>query len=320
MSEIEKVAFIIATINETEFYTPKQFNTSTLVRNAYLLLSDEESLRRDLGKDYLTVHNNFCNLNSMLMKYFEIKTGNLKVASLMINYLENYYDRNYNKIELVRFALKEKDIELAEEIANEIPDEEEGPGQYLAQRIILEYFAANGDIENFKSKMKSAKLGLFPRYGINKKYKFELIEGYARKNGIKQALKLLEEGLFKNVSAISAIKWAVSTLTINEIDEYLFANPRIEEQTDYARAQLYTEHFSTKVDVEIESSTFEKVFSEISKIDKNFKNGDYRLRGFLFMNFGASTLNKSYAEKCKKSIISPFAKKELNDFIKNLKS
>lgn len=318
MSEIEKMAFIVATINATEKWEPKQFNSSALVREAYLLLSNNESLKRDLEREYLLIHNNFCNLNFMLIKYLESKNGNLKVANLMIDYLENYYDRNYDKIELVRYALKEKNIELAEEIANEIPDEEEGPGQYLAQRIILEYFAANGDIENFKAKMKSAKLGLFPRYGIDKKYKFELVEGFARKNGIIQALKILEDSFFKNVPAISAIKWTVSSLTIDEIDNYLFENPRIENQTEYAKAQLYTEHFSTNGKVKMELMSFEKVFNEILKIDKNHMCGDYRLRDFLLMNFGASILNKSYAEKCKKNIISPFAKKELNYFIKSL--
>lgn len=315
MATEELFEIFITTINATEEISSVEFNSNENVRKAFLLVSDNESLQKAIQRELPQNYNNFCSLIGLLMRYIETKKLDLEVANLYINKLENYYTKYWQKIELVRQAVERNNIELAEKITSEVPNEDSGPAQYVAQRHILEHYAKIGDIVQFKEKIKPSKLGKFPRHGIES-YKYKVIEGYARRNGIDEAFLLLEDKYFEKTASISALRCFAKTLTLDEIDNYLHIYPRVLSETISARADLYVLHFSEQRPIEISKQNFEKTLIEILKQDKDVKLGDLRYRDSLLLDLGSSTTNKKQALECKKYIISPKVKTELNYGIK----
>ena len=55
------------------------------------------------------------------------------------------------------------------------------------------------------------------------------------------------------------------------------------------------------------------------KVDKSIKRGDGRLRDYMFYDLGSSVEDFDQIKICKKNIIAPFYKRELNCHIKNIK-
>ncbi len=311
MTTEEKLNFLVATINSTDKISAYEFNFNSDVRKAYCLMYSEEVMLKQLEKEQPNNYNKFCSLDYTLKNFIETNNIEIRLANSYINKIENYYTRNWRKIDLVKYATQQAEIEIAEQITSEIPDEDSGPGQYLAHRHILEYYASIGDIKNFKSKTKPSKLGKYPRYGIEA-YKYKLIEGIAKRDGIIKTFEIIEDKYFEKTPSIGILRWSAHLLTINEIDEYLKVYPRVLNETNTARADLYVLHFREQSDVALPQDIFDKTLTEVLKTDKDAKCGDLRCRDALLIDLGASTLYEKQALECKKHIVSPIAKRELN--------
>ena len=312
----EELKYIIQIINNSENFSAKEFNYNSEVRKVYCLIYDENSLIKTIERETLLESNRIYSIDYALKSYIEKNKVDVDLANKYINKINNYYTRNWLKIDLVKQATEQNNIEVAEKITSEIPDEDSGPGQYLAHRHIFEYYASIGDFENFKSKTKQSKLGKFPRYGIEA-YKYKLIEGIAKKDGIRKAFETIEHKYFDKTPSIGIIRWTAHKLSIEEIDNYLNEYPRILTETITAKADLYVLHFRENGYVAIPEDIFEKTLTEILKSDKDAKCGDLRCRDALLIDLGASTLYKKQALECKKHIVSPIAKRELNYSIKH---
>ena len=309
------IDFFVQTINASEKLSSSEYNFNEDVRKAFLLVSNEATLQKQLEREHPNNYNKFCSLTGMLMRYIETNVTDLELANNYINKIDDYYTRNWQKIDLVRYAVQRENIVLAEKITAEIPDEDSGPAQYVAQRHILEHYAKVGDIEHFKEKVKPSKLGKFPRYGIEA-YKFKLIEGYSSRKGVEKAFLLLEDKYFEKTASIAALRCLAHKLTLDEIDKYLLTYPRVLNETVSAKADLYVLHFRENKPIEITQKDFERSLTEILKQDKDAKIGDMRYRDSLLLDLGSSTTNKKQALECKKHIISPSVKRELNYGIK----
>lgn len=312
----QELKYIIQIINNSENFSAKEFNFNSEVRKVYCLIYNEDSLLQAIERETLLELNRVYSIDYALKTYIENNKIDIDLANKYINQIDNHYTRNWLKIDLVKQATEQNNIGLAERITSEIPDEDSGPGQYLAHRHIFEYYASVGDIENFKSKTKPSKLGKFPRYGIEA-YKYKLIEGIAKKDGIRKAFETIEDKYFEKTPSISILRWTAHNLSIEEIDNYLNEYPRILTETITAKADLYVLHFRENGYVAIPQNIFEKTLTEILNSDKDAKCGDLRCRDALLIDLGTSTLNKKQALECKKHIVSPIAKRELNYSIKN---
>ncbi|MBL0304196.1 MAG: hypothetical protein IPQ23_21290 [Cytophagaceae bacterium] len=276
MTTEELFDFFIKTINATDKLSSFDFNQNEDVRKAFLLVSDEQTLQKELDREKPNNYNKICSLDSMLTWYIKSNNLDLELANKYVNKIDNYYSKNWRKIELVGYSLERENLDLAEKITNEIPDEESGSAQYVAQRLILEYFAKNGDILRFKEKIKPSKLGKFPRYGIEA-YKYKLIEGYSKINGVKKAFELLEDKYFEKTASISILRSNAHKLSLNEIDTYLNEYPRVLIETATAKADLYVLHFREQRPIEITQTDFDRTLIEILKTDKDSKCGDMRV-------------------------------------------
>lgn len=311
----EQLEYLVITLNLVEDCTTLEFNFREDVRKAFLLVYDQDFLQKSLQREHPNYYNKFCNMDSLLMAFIKKNNISLNIANEYLNKIENSPTRNWKKIELVRIAITQNQIEMAELIASEIPDENNSSIQYFAQRHILEYFASVGDVENFKKKIKPSKLGKQPRYGIEN-YKSKLLEGYAKKEGIHLAFDLAKEKYFENTAVLGIIRETAHTISMEEIDKLLEKYPFIEEQSQNARAWIYVAHFNNQRKATIPQNEFELTLNEILKEDRTAKCGDIRCIDCLLMDLFYATNNKSQAIEIKKHLVSPKLKSEFNAYVK----
>lgn len=317
--EIEKkLELIVKAINETEDFNGEDFNKTKVALNTYEFLYGKEELKKVLASKTDLEYNKFYYLDSEFKQLVFNNSFSIEKANQYTEKIENRYTRDWIKIDLIRKAIDNNQTEIAENIIHSLPDEDSGPSQYVGHRLMLKYFAKNGDLNNFKKRTKPSKPSKFPRGEVGN-MKSILIEGYSKKQGYKKGLELLKNKYFEKVSSISTIRWNAKNLSIRKIDLILSQNPQIEEDTPYAKSDLYVLHFrENPITESIPSKTFEKVIEEILKIDKDEKCGDGRYRDFLFMDLGSSTRDLKQIKQCKSLIISPRIKKELNYHISNI--
>lgn len=315
-SSEEILQYIIDIINSTEDSTVEEFNNNPDVKKIYAFIYNEEDLIITLNRELELNANRFCNLEFLLNRFIEIYNIDLEVAN---KYLDQIIDLNiWSRIHLVKFACDRKQIELAIEIANQIPNENKDSIQYQAYRHILNFYSKEGDIENFKKYTKKAKLGKFPRYGIEN-YKSNLLAGYARKKGIEKGLELSNQKYFNNTGVFSLLRENSYKISIRKIDNLLKKYDYLEKEYSNIKAWLYVSHFDNKKTTSISDRMFNKVLKEIIKVDRTQNCGDLKCIDCLIMDF-TTVLNYEQIEKIKKYIVSRKVKKEINEYIKdNLK-
>lgn len=307
----DELKYIVEIINMSEKLPAYDFNFNSDVRKVYCIVYDDESLKKSIERETLLDANRIYSIDYALKNYIENNQVAVNLANEYINKIENYHSRNWLKNDLVKYAIGLNEIEIAEKVTSEIPDDDNSSTQYLAHRHILEFYASKGDIENFKIKTKPSKLAKFPRLGIES-YKYKLIEGYAKNNGLEKAFNLITDKYFEKTDSISILKWTAHLLNLSEINKILINHPRVEIDSRNAKAELYVLHYREKDAGDISKSDFENTLNEVLKVNKDTKHGDLRLRDSLLIDLGASTLNKTQALECKKNIISPISKRELN--------
>ena len=314
MTKVEQLDFIVSTLNSSEEISNFEFNFNDNVKKAFLLVYNQEVLKRNLEREHPHYYNKFCYLDEILMTFFKNHNIDFRIANEYLNKIENVSTRNWNKIELVKIAIEQNSIDIAEQITSEIPDGDSGPSQYVAHRHFLNYYASIGDVENFKTKTKPSKLGKFPRYGIEA-YKSNLLEGYAKNYSIHKAFELANEKYFENTNTFGIIYRNAHLISIQEIDDLLKQYPRAYQNED-AKAWLYVAHFKEQGRVTIPQNEYEITLNEILKVDKTDKCGDIRCRDILIMDLCYTTLNISQALELKKHLVSPKLKTEFNLYIK----
>jgi len=315
---LNKLNLIIDTINITEnIWGGEEFNSNSNVLNTYRIIYGEDALQKILSEKNDLHLNAFYRLDSTFENVVSENDIDTAEANIFINRINaKNYTRKWLKIWLIRRAISKKELELAEDIINELNDED----KYIGHRLMLLHYALTVDIENFKFRLKLSLPGKFPRNEIGQS-KSILIENYSKKYGYEKGIDLCNDKIFEKTSAIVAVKWTAHLITLDEIDNILVKHNKIEQGSPNAKAILYVAHFyEQKYINEIPNDEFEKVINELMKIDKDVKCGDFRLRDFLFIDFGASTLNKNQITNCKKMIISPIAKRELNYHLQNVKN
>lgn len=314
--EIEKkLEQIVKALNETENLNGEDFNKTKIALDTYEFLYGKERLQKILASKTDLEYNKFYYLDSEFKNLVFNNSFSIEKASKYTEIIENRYTRDWIKIDLIRKAIDNQQTEIAENIIHSLPDEDSGPSQYVGHRLMLNYFAQNGDLNNFKKRTKSSKPSKFPRGEVGN-MKSILIEGYSKKNGYEKGIELLKSRYFEKVSSISTIRWNAKNMSINKIDSVL---SEIGQNTPEAKSDLYVSHFRENSILEtIPSKTFDKVMEEILKVDKDEKCGDGRCRDFLFMDLGSSTRDLKQIKQCKSLIISPRIKKELNYHIKNI--
>ena len=217
---------------------------------------------------------------------------------------------------LIKLSLSRGELNLALGFAEEQPSE----SKHFGYREILDFYAENAQLKEFKKYLKLSKPGKAPRNTISDS-KSKFIANYSQANGIEKGIEILREKIFGWKYCKSVIENRAEQFTLKEIDQLLIKHPEFYEQDEYIKQYLYVQHYSNQISSVpiIEEKEFVQLIELIMGMDKKVRFGDGRYRDGLLCDLGASVNNLNQIKECKKNIIDPFYKRELNYHIKRLK-
>lgn len=317
MKAVDKISRIVNLMNSSKNLSNEEFNNDSEVLDVYRMIHGNEKLNSLLEQKNDLHLNKFYSLTLQIENITKSEEITITELDKEINRIEEFYPRNWQLINLVEIAVSRNETETAEQIISQLPNEDKGPSQYIGHRKILNHFAEQGNLIEFKKRIKLSKSNKFPRNEIGE-IKLKMIQTYSKLNGIDKGLALCKTKLFGDKFTSAAIMWKASLMTLDSIDETIEKYSFLAEINPYIKAELFTKHFFDKRLTAITDEEFEKVSNEIDKIDMKIKIGDGRLRDYLFNDLGSSTINKTQIKECKKRIKSTFYKKELNYHIENI--
>lgn len=178
--------------------------------------------------------------------------------------------------------------------------------------IILRHFASVGDPENFFKYFKLAEPGKNrSEVGDLKSY---LVESFASKNGIQEAINLCANkklGEKYHADALYAFARTGQYTTLKAIFEKYpnLKQPEIESEISL----LSIAYLAAKKQEEVTPDDFDSLFERALTIDRKIKFGDSKLQDAVLLNLGlAEQTNKERLVKCRKAIQNASIKKELD--------
>jgi hypothetical protein len=178
--------------------------------------------------------------------------------------------------------------------------------------IILRHYASAGDAENFFKYFKLAEPGK-NRFEING-LKSYLVESFAAKNGIQEAIKLCTHknlGEKYHSNALYAFAKTGQYIQLKAIFEKYpnLKQPEIESEISLLSI-AYLVARQQKKDI---PDDFSSLFESALKIDRKIKFGDSKLQDAVLLNLGlAEQDDKERLTKCRKAIKNSSIKRELD--------
>ena len=131
--------------------------------------------------------------------------------------------------------------------------------------------------------------------------------------------ELLNDKIFGTKFCLATIEVEAHNYSLDQITKLLADNPIYEEFDPFIKPWLIVRHFSNQRPTVIPNEDFVETISQILTVDKSIKRGDGRLRDYMLFDVGGSVKDVEQINECKKHIIAPFYKRELNFHLKNLK-
>lgn len=304
-------------INSTEKLFGDQFNKHPDALYAYEVVFGKNELEEILASKNNLAYNAFYSASGCFERQVKIREIPTKTVKFYIDQIIHQTRRNHMLLSLMETALKRNEVEEAIGFINDIV-EDKFEIKYHGYRHLLNYYASTGNLMEFKKCLKLAKPAKSPKQGVITA-KFRFISNYADKNGTEKAIELLKDKAFGTKFCLATIEDHAHKFTIKQIDELLQKYPLFLEHDEFSKPWIYVRHFSNKKPVSINADKFEVTLSEILKVDKDLKRGDGRYRDYMLFDLGSSVEQLDQINTCKKNIIAPFYKSELNYHIKNLK-
>ncbi|MDV7187924.1 hypothetical protein R3X25_11585 [Lutibacter sp. TH_r2] len=310
---MKRLELLIDTLNETEHLSGEKFNTNSKAISTFITLYGEELYKEKIESKNFFIYNPFYYPSFCIGR--EIKRYKTKLSEInnLLNKVKQVPIRNYLRLNLIEHCLNICEQDLAKNIILDLPDE----SKYSAHRLLLKKYALKGNLNDFKETLKLSKSNKSPRNDIFDSKKV-FIENYSLKNGILKSLEICNLKIFGEKFYTNSLIPHCKKLSIRKIDEIIEKYPIIKKNEKNIKAIAYVEHFNKNKRSSIGKLLFEKTLNELKKVDKNLKFGDGRLKDFLLCSLGSSITNIDQINQCKKMIISPFYKKELNYYIKNI--
>ena len=317
MKTDSNLEILVKAINSTENLFGDQFNKHPDALKAYALLFGEDKLKETLDSKNDLEYNAFYSVTWCFEKEIEKRNLETDLVKHYIDLIIHQPRKDYMLLMLIKLAMQRGEIENGLNYINEL-DEQEFETKYHGYRIVLDYYAETGELKEFKKYLKLAKPAKAPRHDVNSS-KFKFISKYSEFNGIEKGIDLLNDKIFGWKFCYATIENQAHRFSLNEIDKILDKYPQFMEHDEYIKTWLFVRHYSNQRPVEISDKDFNNILKLIMTVDKSIKRGDGRLRDYMLYDFGSSVTDLKQINECKKNIVAPFYKRELNYHIKNLK-
>lgn len=309
---------LIKALNASSQEFGEKFNSNPFVLMAYAQVYGQEQLAHELSSKQDLHMNRFFSITLTIENEIKNRKIPVKIAKNYADKIQDEIVKNHQYIFIIETAINRGDVDYAESLIDQLIDREDYQTKYRGYRLILKHYANIGDIDNFRKYLKLSLPGKSPK-GEIAEFKQNMISTFSTKNGIDAGLTLCNDKVFGSKFSFSVIASQPHKHNLDELDNILDRYPVILECEPNAKAILYTKHFANKNEKSISDKDFERVLSEITKVDKSIKWGDGRLKDGLLCDLGTATNQKEQIIACKNLITAPFYKKELNFYMKTLK-
>ncbi len=304
-------------INSTENLFGDQFNKHPDALKAYAQLFGENKLKETLDSKNDLEYNAFYSISWCFEKEVEKRNIETDIVKYYIDLVIHQPRKNHMLIMLIKLALQRGEIDKGLSYIDEL-DEERFETKHHGYRVVLDYYAEIGELKEFKKYLKLAKPAKSPRHNVSSA-KSKLISKYSEKNGIDKAIDLLNDKIFGWKFSYATIESQAHKLSLKKIEKILDKHPQFYEHDQYIKPWLFVCHYSNQRPVEISDKDFKEIIELIMTVDKSIKRGDGRFRDYMLYDIGGSVSDLKQINECKKNIVAPFYKRELNYHIKNLK-
>ncbi|MFY0602044.1 MAG: hypothetical protein JXR03_20385 [Cyclobacteriaceae bacterium] len=314
----ENLEILIKAINSTETLFGEQFNKHPDALKAYAKLFGQEKLEEVLASKNDLHLNAFYSIPWCFEKEVEKRTIPSEIVKSYIDRIEHQPRKNHMLISLIKTAAERGEIGKAESWIEDI-SEERFESKFHGHRVLLMHYAEQGDLKEFKKRLKLSKPAKSPRNVIfDAKYKF--VVNYSKENGVSAGLELLTDKIFGTKFCLATIEDDAHNYLLEQITTLITDNPVYEEHDPFVKPWLIVRHFSNQRPTVISNEDFAETISQILTVDKSIKRGDGRLRDYMLFDIGGSVKDVEQIKECKKHIVAPFYKRELNYHLKNLKN
>lgn len=317
MKTDSNLEILVKAINSTENLFGDQFNKHPDALKAYAQLFGEDKLKETLNSKTDLEYNAFYSVSWCFEKEVEKRNIETDAVKQYIDLIIHQPRKNHMLIMLIKLALQRGEIDKGLSYIDEL-DEERFETKHHGYRVVLDYYAETGDLKEFKKYLKLAKPAKSPRHNVNSS-KSKFISKYSEKNGVEKGIDLLNDKIFGWKFCYATIENQADKFALSKIDKILDKYPQFMEHDEYIKPWLFVRHFSNQRPVEISDKDFNNILELIMTVDKSIKRGDGRLRDYMLYDIGGSVTDLKQINECKKNIVAPFYKRELNYHIKNLK-
>jgi hypothetical protein len=313
----EKLEALTKAINSTENLFGEQFNKHPDALYAYEVVFGKKELEETLASKNDLEYNAFYHASGCFERQIKIREIPTDIAKFYIDKIIHTTRKNHMLLSLMETALERDEINEAISFIKELV-EDKFEIKHHGYRNLLNYYAKTGELVEFKKCLKLSKPAKSPRQNVATS-KFKFISNYADKNGTEKAIELLKDKVFGNKFCLATIEDHAHKFTISEINNLLNKYPLFIEHDEYSKSWLLVRHFANQKPISINEDEFAITISEILKVDKDLKRGDGRYRDYMLFDLGSSIEKMEQIKTCKKHVIAPFYKRELNYHIKNVK-
>lgn len=313
----EKLEALTQAINSTEKLFGEQFNKHPDALHAYEIVFGKKELEETLASKNDLEYNAFYSASGCFERQVKMREIPTKIVKFYIDQITHQTRRNHMLLSLMETALIRNEVEESIGFIDELV-EDKFEIKYHGYRHLLNHYASTGNLTEFKKCLKLAKPAKSPKQGVITA-KFKFISNYAKENGVEEAIELLKDKAFGIKYCLATIEDHAHKFSLKQIDELLNKYPLFLEHDEFSKPWLYVRHFANNKPVNITNEDFDLTILEILKVDKDLKRGDGRYRDYMLFDLGGSVEQLDQINICKKNIIAPFYKRELNYHIKILK-
>ncbi|MBS0646985.1 MAG: hypothetical protein JSR97_10420 [Verrucomicrobia bacterium] len=242
--------------------------------------------------------------------------SNQKIAEIIKKVISQRH-KDFLHLYLIEKSLKDGDIELAKELLMELPVEGDYSVRANGYLHLLKHYASLGDIENFNNTLKlcnkKQRQDIFHAKAI-------LINSLSRIKGFDYTFQIVSKKDYGEKFYFALLEPLATSYEVEDFEKLFVSQPAFHNIHMGMRINLYVKSLVEKQKLAFSEERFNKVFDLVMTIDPKEKGGDWRLRDIYLFDMAVSCGNLEVIEKCKKNLISPKVKKELNAYIKKLKA
>jgi len=194
VTEETNIELLIKAINSTEKLNGEESNKHPDALHAYIHLFGKEKYDEIKNSKRYAIYNKFYSPSWCFEK--EIEKHNIPSNKVKgyIGRIKHHHRKNMMLIYLIKLSLIRGELNLALDYIDDL-SEEKFESKFHGYRQILQYYAENPNLKEFKKYLKLSKPGKSPRNVISiSKSKF--ISNYSKINGIEEGIELLNSNIF----------------------------------------------------------------------------------------------------------------------------